>query len=796
MPAGGSISGTIIDGATNEPLPKATIALRSAHDSTLVTGALTERDGTFTIGGLRPGRYYARVSYVGMTTHIVDSITIAPGTMQVSLGRIAVTADASANDEVVVSARRDFMTTAIDRTIYKTSDLLVSSGGTAADLLRNIPSIEVDIDGNVSLRGNQNVAIQINGRPVMMSRDALVSFFRSLPASSIERIEVIPNPSAKYDPDGMSGIINIVLKQNEDRGMSGGINGGIGLPGSANIGGNISYGSGPWNLFANYGFNYGKHQFWGSRYQENRLIEPRTALRQADTGDNIYRGHSLNASVDYAFDEQNSLSLTAFANTRGGALDAINHITYLDAARAATGAYDRTTDGNKTGYGMDYRLAYKWVEKPASHELSVETRYSADRDDDDSQFREQDFDIAGGPLTASPARTRTTTNERNGEYSAQADYVRPLWENAKLEAGYKGSKRTIDNSFFAEMFDDSSGEFKPDVSQNNTYTFDEQIHAGYVTFGQEFGAFGVQAGLRAEQALTTFSLATTNQAFDNDYFSLFPSAFVTYTPAEGTQLKASYSKRINRPDVWALNPFSPFNDRNYRRIGNPYLKPEYTHAYEFNFMQYLPWGTITVNPYFRRTVDAIQRFERFDSSGIATLTFENFGTVDSYGADLIASGRISDWFQGFASVSLYQWQTDATNLGAEGFTNDAFGWFARLNATFSIGWGIDIQGSTMYRAPIKIDGGTMDAWSMSDIAIQKKLFEDKAKIGIRVSDPFNQGGFSINRGTERYYEETDRKWTSRTAMLTFSYTFGTPDRRQQRRNQGGGESQPSPDMGW
>jgi outer membrane receptor protein involved in Fe transport len=257
-------------------------------------------------------------------------------------------------------------------------------------------------------------------------------------------------------------------------------------------------------------------------------------------------------------------------------------------------------------------------------------------------------------------------------------------------------------------------------------------------------------------------------------------------------LKASYSRRINRPQVWALNPFSQFSDRNNRSIGNPYLKPEYTHAYELTFMQSLPWGTVTVNPYVRHTDNAIQRLQRFDSSGLGTLVYENFGTVDSYGADLIATGRVGDWFQGFANVSLYQSQTDATNLGTEGFTNDAFVWSARVNATFSIGWGIDIQASTMYRAPITIDGGEIGARTQSDIALQMKFLDDRAKLRLRVTDLFYQVGFNAHQETERFYEETHRTWTSRIPMLTFSYTFGTPDRR----NQGSGQQQPSSDMGW
>jgi hypothetical protein len=215
--AGGTIAGTVVDSATGEPLRVATVAIFSAIDSTMITGALTERDGGFSIAGLRPGSYYARISFLGYALRFVEGISISRGEPNVTLGRIELSPDAVKGQEVSVTARRDFMTVEIDRTSYKAADMPVAAGGNATDVLRNIPAIEVDVDGNVSLRGNQNVVVLLNGRTLSMSGDALTSFLQNLPANSIDRIEVIPNPSAKYDPEGMSGIINIVLKEQGSR---------------------------------------------------------------------------------------------------------------------------------------------------------------------------------------------------------------------------------------------------------------------------------------------------------------------------------------------------------------------------------------------------------------------------------------------------------------------------------------------------------------------------------------------------------------------------------------------------
>jgi outer membrane receptor protein involved in Fe transport len=788
------VKGTIIDAESKGPLVRATIALRSARDSSLVSGALTDREGAFTISGLRPGRYYARVSYVGYRTRIVDSLVLRPGGMERDLGAIALSINPSTTGDVTVSAERDFMTVDIDRTVYKTQDLLVSTGGTATDLLRNIPSIEVDVDGNVSLRGNQNVVVQINGRPLMMSGDALTNFLRSLSASSIERVEVIPNPSAKYDPDGMSGIINIVLKQSEDRGLSGGLNAGAGTRSSYNIGGNINYGSGPWNIFANYGFNTGRWEYNGTRLQENRLVHPLTGVRGSDTGSNLYSGHSLNGTIDYALDKMNSLSLSAVVSTNSGDGDGVNHYFDLDSVREVTDRYDRLNTSGNSELNMDYRLGYKWVEQASRHEFSVEARYSTEREDGSSDYRQQDLTLSGTPANDKPQLQRNDLLEKNRNITLQADYVRPLWESARLETGYKGSLRRIDNTFYSESFDYGAGEFRPDMNLNNTFVFDEKINALYATYSQDLDQFGLQLGLRAEDARTTFNLTSVGSAYDNNYFSLFPSAFVSYKPAEGTQFKLGYSRRINRPRTGTLNPFSSSSDPNFRRVGNPYLKPEYTDSYELNFTQFLPWGTATLSPYFRHTTNGIQRYERFDSTGMATLTFENFGKDDSYGAEFITTARV-DRVTAFANVSVYRSVTDASNVD-QGLTNDAIGWTARANATVDLGLGLSLQANGFYRSPFNINGGQMGSHSSFDMALQKKLFDDKARIGLRVSDLFNTSSFNVYRGTSAYYEETSRHWGGRSAMLTFSYTFGTPDRNAQRRTTGTQDQPQGGDMGW
>ncbi len=775
----GIVSGLIVDGSTGEPLARATVTLRYTRDSTLATGILTEKDGSFTINGVRAGSYFARISYVGFTIRFID-VTVGEGASKADLGRIELTPAASSG-QVSVTARREFMTVEADRTTYKAADILTAQGGTATDVLRNIPTIEVDIDGKVSLRGNQNVVVLINGRPSMLSGDQLAGFLRSLPASAIDRVEVIPNPSAKYDPDGVSGIINIVLKTGKDgdRGLSGGVNMSVGTNDNYGIGGNIGWGEGPWSIFANYGLNINTRDIEGNRSHRNLFLTPQNIVTEIDAGRNRNTGHVLNGTVDYQLDEQNSLSFTGFYTV--GDNTSSNRGVYVDSivGGATPRHYDRPTSTTGDNSNMDYRLSYKWTKETAKHELTVEARYGIDNSLNDGSYIERDLTSTGEVADSMPSRQVTQNDDKRKNGSGQVDYTVPIGEDGRLEAGYKGEVIKLDGTVYSESFDYGPGEFRPDSAVNNEFGYDRAVHAAYFNYNHQFGDVGIQGGLRVEQALTTFDAKTSHQAFDNDYFSLFPSGFVTWKPSDEIQLKASYSRRVQRPSVGTLNPFPSFDDPLFLRQGNPNLKPEYTDAYEASATWFHPLGIVTVNPYYRRTTDAINRYERIDSNGITTLTWENYSDGSSSGADVVATMRTGG-LSAFGSVSLYRYVTDGTNL-EDDFKMDDISWSTRFNASMELPEGFDVQATWFYRAPIQIPGGQIDAFTMTDLAVQKKLLNNQLRLGIRGSDLFNTMKFSIVRETDRFTQDITRRWGSRQITFTASYTFGAQDKRRRDR---------------
>lgn len=774
--AGLTVSGAVVDAATGEPIPSATVAVWRAADSTLATGTVATDNGRFVIEGIRPGRYYVKVSFIGYETATVDDVNLSPQQPRTDLGTIRLAVDTAMLDEVEITAERDFMEVHIDKNVYNTKDQLVSQGGSATDVLRNIPAVEVDMDGQISLRGNQNVAVLINGRPAQMTGQMLASFLGGLPANTIERVEVIPNPSARYEPDGMSGILNIVLKRDADIGLGGSITAGTGTQDRANLSGMLSLGKGPLSARANYGFRYGLRDSEGTRFNEYRFTDAFEYLEVLNTGERSMQSHSLGLNVDYRLGNKNTLSASSMVNLRGGNGDDRNAYAEWAAAVDST-LYARHTEDEDRDLNLDFGLAFRRVIDPTKHELTVDLRYERQHEDEEQNYWQEEILRGADPRITT--RERSEMGERVHSTSLQIDYLRPLGREGKLEAGYKGSLQRLETDFFAEFFDDVLGAYVPDVNQNNAFVFDEQIHAAYGIIGQQWGPVGAQVGVRLEQAMTTFELETTGTAYDNDYFSIFPSAFLTYKLSDAHQFRLSYSKRINRPRVSGrfnqLSPFTDLSDPLYRRVGNPYLKPEYTHSMELTYTLTGRQTSLSLSPYFRRTVDVIRSIESVDPNGVTTVTFQNLDESSSWGAEAIGTLRLGSRVNAFASFNAYRVNTDASSLSSA-LSNDAFGWATRLNATVKVTPTLDVQASWFYRAPMDVEQGRMGAMSWTDVALRQQLFRNKASLSLRVNDPFRMSGFHMERDTPTFYLKNTREWDSPSLGLTLTYNFGQQDR--------------------
>ncbi|MDE2996575.1 MAG: outer membrane beta-barrel family protein, partial [Bacteroidota bacterium] len=381
-------------------------------------------------------------------------------------------------------------------------------------------------------------------------------------------------------------------------------------------------------------------------------------------------------------------------------------------------------------------------------------------------------------------QTINELDNHDAQGNVQTDWIRPFGE-WKVEAGAKATLRQMDNRFDVQSLDLDRQIFEVDDAQTNQFIFDEDIFAGYGIVSKAFGPFEAQAGLRLEQARTTFNLRTTTESFDKNYASLFPSAFLNYNLSQMKQVKVSYSKRVNRPRTGQLNPFTTFTDPLNLNVGNPELRPEYIHAVELAYQQFSRKGSLSISPYYRRTVNKIERYKTVDpNSGISTLTFRNFDQSESYGAEIIGSLRIGQKLSGFSSFNAYRIVTEATNVNAD-LANDAISWSSRASVSYKIKEGTDLQMFYFYRAPIDVAQGRISSFSVANLSIRQRILDNKGSLTLRVSDPLNMMGFEFEVDQAAFYQLGTRNWESQSVGLTFQYNFGEQIRRSQRTNRGG-----------
>ena len=777
----GRITGRVVTASEESPLAGATVAVRNPSDSTLVTGTVTDSSGNFVLSNIPYGVYTLRVSFVGYANKRLTDVRVTRSRPERELGTITLPQTTAELNEVTVSAERPAMNVQTDRTVYNTSQQVVTAGGSARQVLEDLPSIQVDLDGSISYRGNEGVVIHINGEPTSLSGQSLASFLQSIPASSVERVEVIPNPSAKHEPEGAAGIINIVLRRNRSAGWSGGVTVGGGTNSSYTASGNVGYQSGPWRLYTNYGFRGGSENENGSRFRRNLTQDPMVVLDQSSSGGEEDRSHTLNTQVEYNPSDATSLSMETVLSTDAETEDGRTNYIRETVGGSLLDRYARITESNSNEQSLDTRLSFNHDFSP-DHNLSAELRYESEWQEEDGSYMERaltpDMDL--GSLEE---REHEDMDEREQEGNLEIDYVRPLGAMT-LEAGYQGELSTEDNDQLFEVFDTDSETFR--TKETSAFNFDEHTHAVYGMLTRPFGAFEVKAGARAEQAITTFTLPSRDDSYDNNYFSIFPSAFLTYKPNEQYQARLSYSKRVRRPNSWQLNPIADNEDPTFRQIGNPQLDPEYVHSFELSLTRKWTPATLSITPFFRRTVNEIERRETLSPDGVTTLTFENFASSNSYGLEMVTSLQMEEWVRGNVSVNAHRVVTDASYVNTD-LSNDAMSYSGRANLTFPIGPGLDLQLSQFYRAPMDIAGGEIGAMMSSEVGLQKQLFDGKGSISLRASDVFDAMNFNIERRTDTFYTESTMDWSQRQIMVTFSYSFGA-DSQGERRGRGGPNS--------
>jgi outer membrane receptor protein involved in Fe transport len=765
----GELRGKLAETNSGAPINAGSVTVRRASDTSFAGGALPDADGSFRVSGLAPGRYTLRFRAIGFAPLVRTDIAITAEQPSVDLGTLNVAQIPVQLQTETVTAERADVTLAPDRNSYAVKNMTTASGGTAIEVLRNVPSVEVDGTNTVSLRGNTNVVVQINGRPSPLRGEQLGNFLAQLPASAVDHVEVATNPSAKNDPEGTAGIINIVLSQQADMGLSGGVSAGTGTTGMANLSGNIGRQSGPLTLFSSYNFFTDNRPTSGHTERANITSSDPAFVNGNFEGAGSPRTHNVTVRSEYKLTERDALSFDAVVSGGRFSRDNSSYYENLDPAGSVTGLFNQFTNQRFHFGSQDYALALRRTGDPKATTFSVESRYTRN-----SQL----FDniISGAVIRAdpstgpSPATEHDATNSMMPSWVLQADYTRPFSPRTKLESGVKGTMRKTGNDFAAAFYDAGSGVFVPDASRASAFDYREQIGAAYAVLSQKIKRVDAQAGLRLEQANTKLDLPTTAQTYDNNYASLFPSAILAWNVTDLRQLKASYSRRITRPDPFQLSPIGFRDDARNEFRGNPALRPEYTDAFEFGFQDTKKWGSIQLNPYLRQTQHAVRFIRTVTPAGITLGTFANVASTTTLGTDLNVNYRTGALTL-FSGGGFYRYTSDAGNLPGN-LSTRTFIWNARTNATWKFSPVTDLQLFAMYRAPTKTEGGRQDAFVFSNVALRQKLWGDKGSVTLRVSDPFNLTSFGFRTADGRVIESTERRFGIRGVYLTFSRNFG------------------------
>jgi outer membrane receptor protein involved in Fe transport len=780
--ADGEVRGVVVDAQGGAPVARASVAVRTKRDSALVAGAIATPQGAFRIQGLRPGAYVVRVTSLGFAPQRRE-VTITPNALHVSLDTLRLTRVAVSLTAMNVVEERAAVSIEPDRNAYRAKDVAPAAAN-ASEVLEAVPSVQVDADGKVSLRGNENVAVQINGRPSPLRGPQLASFLKTLPANVIEKVEVIPNPSAKYDPEGMAGILNIVLKQNVDLGLSGGVNVGAASADRYNASGNLGYQSGPWTTFTSVGVNGDDRTVTGINDRERigSVSRPTSFTNQDVRGLNGNAGVNFNTTVDRKFSKRDVLS-NSFALSRRRSSD-VSTSTYeeLDAARALTDTYDRLRNTHTKGLMFDASTAFKRTFDPKKkHELSTELRFNRTHDEDDTGLWRQPLAGRSGGRVENEL---DATDAVQKQLTAQVDYTKTFDKRRKLETGLKSDERWLDRDYGVRKDSLGTGAWTRSPL-SNALGFDEQVQAGYVVLSQGVKKFDLQGGLRGEYASRDFSLAAQGQRYPFHYTSLFPSGAVMFNANDATQLKASYSRRIRRPGTQELNPFPSFFDVQNVFIGNPRLSPEYTDAIELGITRSGKYGNLQLSPFYRRTTNVIRvdinTNDKVDGRDVTTISFKNLATSNSWGTDVNGTLRLGKRFNALGGFNIFKMVTDGGSQSTVG--SDAVTWMARVNATATLTKTTTLQGSYFYRAPMNIERGRFSAMQMSNFVLRQKVNGDKASVALRVIDPFNTNHFMIRVGDDNLTQITSRNPGVRGVFLSYQYNFGRPPRVREPRPQ-------------
>ena len=783
-----SIKGKVMDADASTPLEFATVTLFKQKDSSMVTGAITEADGGF-LFETPPGKYFLQIEFIGFQSLTLPGVILQKEKRLLDLGVINLETKASVLDAIEVRAEKSTMQLSLDKKVFNVGKDLADAGGNAADILNNVPSVTVDVEGKVELRGAGGVRILVDGKPSGMIGLSNTDGLQNMPANMIDKIEVITNPSARYEAEGVSGIINIVLKKDRRKGINGSVDLTVGNPEQYGVAASMNFRRNKFNFFTNYALRYRKGPGWGSLYQEFYRDDLTSITVNKSRRSRGGLSNNIRFGADYYFDESNILT-TAF-NYRHSKDDNSNRIRYWDYENSLDNLVRytvRTDDEIEIEPNLEYSLIYKKLFERKDHELVFDFRYQDEEESEGSDFREKYYaDEEETPLGKPDLQQRSDNVERNTNMIFQLDYIQPFSKDGKFEAGLRSGIRDITNDFSVVQLTDS--EWVPLEGFNNKLLYDENIHAAYTSIGNKFGRYSVQTGLRMEYSDVRTELVQTEEVNPRDYFGFFPSVFLGYEINEKNTFQVSYSRRIRRPGFWELNPFLTFSDARNIWGGNPDLDPEYTNSFEAGYLKYFEKGSLTSSVYYRHSDGVIERIREVTSDTTTETRPRNLSTRDDYGLEFTFSFDPTKTWRFNGNVNFFRSQTDGEHEGVV-YDADTYTWSGRLSSRATFFKKVDLQVNFNYRAPRNTTQGSRKASWHIDPAASMDVLKNKGTLTLSVRDLFNTRRYRYTTEGESFYLEGNYGRRARQATLTFNYRINQKKKRGGRRGgdiQGGGE---------
>jgi outer membrane receptor protein involved in Fe transport len=762
----GVIKGKVVDSVSAAPLGFASVRVFDFEERKLVDGNITNESGEFSLS-IPYGKYYAEVEFMGYQSNVTQPFSLSSDNGAHNFGVITLSTATSTLDEVIVQAEKSSMELSLDKKIFNVGKDLANAGGTATDILMNIPSVQVDPEGGVRLRGSSNVRILVDGKP-----SGLVSFkggsgLQQLQASMIERVEVITNPSARYEAEGMAGIINIVLRKERNQGFNGSFEVITGMP--SNFGGaaNLNYRHRKVNFFINYGIAYRVQPGVGNLYQEVYGADT-TFLKQKNEGSIIGFNNNIRGGIDFYFTETSILTGSyLFRRSDATRVTDIEYQNYRYNLSNLDSLETRRQDEEESEPNSEYSLVYKKTFPEKDHELVAEVKFLDNWESSYQLFTHRYYSPEGMEDVPRGTLERSLNDEYEKQLLFQVDYSKPFGKGGKLETGLRSSSRDMVNDFVVAR-QNENGEFIPLPSLDNVFVYDENIHAAYGILAYKGSRLSYQAGLRAELTDVKTTLKETNEVNPRKYANLFPSAHVTYNLPRQNAVQASYSRRVRRPFYNDLSPFMTFADSRNYFSGNPDLDPEFSNVFEVGHIKYFEKGSFTSAVYHRSTRGKIERIRTVDAQGNSTTLPENLRSEEATGAEFTSEFSIFPWWKFDMNVNLFYAEIDGRNISSM-YNNTTYSWFARQTSRFMLPQGLDVQLRANYEAPQKTAQGKRLALYYLDFSLSKDIFKGNGTLHFNVLDVFNTRRMrSITEGVN-FYTEGNSLPRRRQINLTLTY---------------------------